>query len=249
MIVGKGLLASAFEPHFGRDPDVVVFASGVSNSLETNADEFAREEALLRQLLVVQAKRFVYFGSCGVTAAEAELTAYMRHKRAMESLVISMQHGLVLRLPQVVSRTNNPHTLTNFLRDRIVSGEHFTVWAKAERNLIDIDDVVAVGVKLVREPLLATNVVPVAAIRSSPMRRIVEIFEQVLGKSANCSYVDKGTPMSIDTKLMESLSASLSIDLGESYAPRIINKYYAADRSSDACDNIFVAEKNRTISS
>jgi hypothetical protein len=81
------------------------------------------------------------------------------------------------------------------------------------------------------------------------MRRIVAIFEQVLGRSANCSYVDKGTPMTIDTKLMENLSAELGMDLGESYAPRIINKYYATDRCDEVYDNIFVAEKNRTISS
>jgi nucleoside-diphosphate-sugar epimerase len=229
MIVGKGLLACAFEPHFGENSDVIVFASGVSNSLETSPSEFARETALLRQRLNSEAKRFIYFSSCGVTAIESELTPYMRHKRSMESLVLSEPHGLVLRLPQVVGRTENHHTLTNFLRDHIVSGEHFTVWARAERNLIDIDDIVKIGVTLATELPIEATAVSIAATRSLRMPEIVGIFERVLGKAANCSYVEKGTLMVIDTARVERLSARLGIDLGDGYIERVIEKYYAAD--------------------
>lgn len=236
MIVGKGLLAHAFEPHFGENSEVIVFASGVSNSLETNPGEFAREATLLRQNLDSEAKRFIYFSSCGVTTAEPELTPYMRHKRSMESLVLCAPHGLVLRLPQVVGRTENRHTLTNFLRDHIVSGEHFTVWAHAERNLIDIDDIVKIGVTLAAEPPTEATAVSIAAIRSLRMPEIVGIFERVLGRAANCSYVEKGTPMVIDTVMVESLSAELGIDLGDGYIERVIDKYYAVDRGRDIRD-------------
>lgn len=233
MIVGKGLLAQAFEPKFGATSNVVVFASGVSNSLETRVDEFTREELLLRQLLDHDAERFIYFGSCGAIAPESGLSPYMRHKRNMESLVLSAPHGLVLRLPQVVGRTKNPHTLTNFLRDRIVAGEHFMVWAQAERNLIDIDDIVSVGVRLAEDPLSAASAVSVAASRSMPMPEIVRIFERVLGKTANCSYVPKGTPMVIDTSLVENLSIQMGIDLGDGYMERLIRKYYAIIQDRD----------------
>ncbi|MGB3462386.1 MAG: NAD-dependent epimerase/dehydratase family protein [Rhodanobacter lindaniclasticus] len=234
MIVGKGLLARAFEPHFGKGTDIVVFASGVSNSLETRASEFAREQTLLCQLLSSEARRFVYFGSCGVTAAEPDLTPYMKHKRAMESLVLSAPHGLVLRLPQVVGRTENHHTLTNFLRDHIVSGEHFTAWAHAERNLIDIDDIVKIGVTLAAELPTEATAVSIATTRSLRMPEIVGIFERVLGRTANCSYVEKGMPMVIDTAMVENLSAKLGIDLGDGYIESVIAKYYAVDR----CRNI-----------
>lgn len=244
MIVGKGLLARAFEPCFGEAPDVIVFASGVSNSLETRPGEFAREAALLRRSLDSEAKRFIYFSSCGVVAtAESELTPYMRHKRSMESLVLSAAHGLVFRLPQVVGRTENHHTLTNFLRDHIVSGEHFTVWAHAERNLIDIDDIVRIGARLAEELPTEATIVSIAAARSLPMPEIVGIFERVLGNTANCSYVKKGAPMVIDTAVAESLSARLGIDLGDGYIERVITKYYAADRCRD------ISETSSTMAS
>lgn len=233
MIVGRGLLAQAFGPQFADDPGVIMFASGVSNSLETRDEEFAREATLLRELLDGDVKRFVYFGSCGATAPESELTPYMRHKRAMESLVLAAPHGLVLRLPQVVGHTGNSHTLTNFLRNHIVSGEHFTVWARAERNLIDIDDIVKIGSCLARELPPGASAVSIAAAHSLPMPRIIEIFERVLGRTARCSYIEQGAPMTIDTRMVESLAPKLGIDLGEGYIERIIDKYYAADRSND----------------
>lgn len=237
MIVGNGLLARAFEPWFGETRDIVVFASGVSNSLETRADEFARETALLRPRLDSEARRFIYFSSCGVAADESELTPYMRHKRSMESLVLSAPHGLVLRLPQVVGRTKNHHTLTNFLRDHIVSGKHFTVWAHAERNLIDIDDIVKIGVRLAEELPTKASVVSIAAARSLLMPKIVGIFERVLGNTANCSYVEKGAPMVIDTTMAEIMSARLGINLGDSYIEHVITKYYSSDRRRNISDN------------
>ena len=227
MIVGKGLLACAFAPYFGANPDVVVFASGVSNSLETREEEFAREHTLLAKLLANHAKRFVYFGSCGVATAEADLTAYMKHKTRMESLVLEARGGLVLRLPQVVGRTNNHHTLTNFLRDRILSGEHFTVWSHAERNLIDIDDVSAIGAVLATDMTNDSSVIAIAAENCLPMREVVRIFERVLGKRANYSLVNKGATMHINTSSISKVSSQLGIDLGNGYTERVIDKYYA----------------------
>ena len=229
MIVGKGLLARAFEPYFGKDPHVVIFASGVSNSLESRPSEFERERSLLHDLLDKSARRFVYFGSCGVTASERELTPYMQHKQAMETLVRSAPGGLVLRLPQVVGKTGNPHTLTNFLKDRIASGEHFTVWSRAERNLVDIDDIVKIGAKVATDSNDTVTMMSIAATNSLLMPEIVKIFESVLGKRANFSVVEKGEPMRIDTLLTKEVCTELGIDLGEGYIESVIRKYYGTD--------------------
>jgi len=221
-------LARSFEPHFGKDPETVIFASGVSNSLETRSSEFEREHSLLRELQSGDPKRLVYFGSCGVTVENGELTPYMKHKRLMESLVLSSAGGLVLRLPQVVGAMGNPNTLSNFIHDRIESGEHFTVWAHAERNLIDIDDLVAIGTILIMEmDDLSAPVVSIAARNSMSMIEIVKVFERVHGKSANYSIVDKGDPLKIDTTKAMEIGARLGIDLGDGYIERVIRKYYA----------------------
>ncbi|UWX04318.1 hypothetical protein H1235_03550 [Pseudoxanthomonas sp. NC8] len=93
MIVGQGLLARAFASRYAADPDVIIFASGVSNSLATAAEGFERERAMLVPLLDA-GTRLVYFGSCASTPENAASTPYMRHKRAMEELVAASPNGL-----------------------------------------------------------------------------------------------------------------------------------------------------------
>jgi hypothetical protein len=145
----------------------------------------------------------------------------------MESLVLSSRGGLVLRLPQVVGVTENTHTLTNFLRDRILADEHFTVWAHAERNLVDIDDIVAIGATLVAELDESPSIVSIAAKKSLLMPEIVKIVERAVGKSANYSIVEKGSPLTIDTTAISDVSNRLGIDFGDGYIERVIRKYYA----------------------
>ena len=228
MIVGQGLLARAFTARYGTDVDVTIFASGVSNSRESGKDAFARERSLLLPLLDGDT-RVVYFGSCASAASDASAdTPYMRHKRAMEQRVAASRNGLVLRLPQVVGITANPNTLTNFLRDRILSGTPFTVWSQAERNLIDVEHVAAIGGRLIDAAGDSdTRVFPVASTDPLPMPEIVRIFERVLGRKANCMAEPKGSPLRIEADHALAIASDLGIRLGPGYAETVIRKYYA----------------------
>lgn len=227
MIVGRGLLARAFAPRYEHQPGVVVFASGVSNSAETGEGAFRRERELLERSLDA-APRLVYFSSCGVVAGEEPATPYMRHKARMESLVLARRGGMVLRLPQVVGRTDNPHTLTNFLHRHITGGIPFETWARAERNLIDIDDVAAIGSAMIDAGAHGGDgeAQSIAARDSTPMPELVAIFERVLGRKADCTYLPRGASLRIDSTGAQRLAQTLGLDLGCGYAERIIGKYY-----------------------
>ena len=233
MIVGQGFMARAFAPRFNDDPDTVIFASGVSNSLETSTTNFERERSLLENLLARGARRFVYFGSCGVSTEDAGLTPYMKHKKSMESMVLSSAGAVILRLPQVVGVARNSHTLTNFIRDRILSGEHFCVWSGAERNLVDIEDVVAIGTALIENAGVEPQLFSIAARQSLPMLEIVKIFERVLSRTANYSLESKGCPLKIDARLAIETGERLGIDLGAGYIERVVAKYYAPPDKTD----------------
>ena len=63
MIVGNGLIANLFKNEDREN--VVFFASGVSNSLETEKSAFLREENLLRKHLTENPEEiFIYFSTC-----------------------------------------------------------------------------------------------------------------------------------------------------------------------------------------
>ena len=225
MIVGNGLLARAFHARYADVDEVVVFASGVSNSLESNPNVFARERALLEDLLASGQPRLVYFGSCGVVNQQ-DMSPYMQHKKRMESLVTTHPGGLVLRLPQVVGNTQNPNTLTNFIRDRILANEPFTVWAKAERNLVDIDDIVAIGGAAIDSGAPSLPIINIAAESSILVPEIVRILEDVLQRQAHCTIEDKGNQLRIDSSHASAIARRLGIDLGIGYAERVLRKYY-----------------------
>ncbi len=62
--------------------------------------------------------------------SDAELldTSYVVHKKEMESLVRLSKDSVIFRLPKVVWRTPNPHTLTNYFYKQIMFGGNFQVW-------------------------------------------------------------------------------------------------------------------------
>lgn len=230
MIIGNGLIARGFASRYANDDGIVIFASGVSNSAETGAEAFLREKSMLMDALAM-GRKLLYFSSCGLISSSELLRPYMRHKAEMEDAVLASGQGLVLRLPQVVGNTTNPNTLTNFLRDRIVLHEPIDVWIKAERNLIDIDDVVAIITDFLRFWPSNHRVLTIAAGKSTPIPEIVAAMEDALGIRAIKRIVDAGEPLPVDSTIVLETARRLQIDLENDYVRRIIGKYYGHSTS------------------
>jgi nucleoside-diphosphate-sugar epimerase len=201
MIIGNGLLAQACAPHFRLRDDVLVFASGVSNSRETRAEEYAREQAMLEEALKLNLFT-VYFSSCSVHDAELAHTPYVQHKRAMEALITARNRQMaIIRLPQVVGSTPNPYTLTNYLNEQITEGKPFQLWLRAWRNLIDVEDVAAIVAQLIDHHWADGVITNVACPFSVPVPELVHTFEQVLGRRAQYTEVDAGDHYQLDVEL------------------------------------------------
>ncbi len=225
MIVGSGLLARAFAPLYAADPATVIFASGVSNSAESDAAAFRRERELLQHHIDAHPARLVYFGSCNVNNPD-QRSHYFDHKRKMEAIVRASRGGLVVRLPQVVGTTSNPNTLTNHLHHQIANGMPLTIWTRAERNLIDVDDVAAIGHHLLESNQPLPDVVSIASPWTLPMREVVQLFETALARRAILIEVDRGEAMNIDSRIAEEAAQRIGLDFGHDYPLRVIRKYY-----------------------
>jgi nucleoside-diphosphate-sugar epimerase len=231
VIVGSGLLAGAFA-EFADDAEWVIFASGVSNSQAAGHEGFEREERLLEMYLSRADQSLVYFSSCGLVDGDTANSPYMRHKKRMEARVLSVPGSVVFRLPQLVGPTSNPHTLVNYLRDKIATGARFELWTNAERNIVDVEDVVAIAGDLLRGGQVGGQAVNIATSRSLPMPEIVQILERVMGKRGNYSLVPRGAPFRIDTTLASQSATRLGIDFGEGYLERAMTKYYGRGHGS-----------------
>jgi nucleoside-diphosphate-sugar epimerase len=228
MICGSGLLATAFSKPFKHRDDVCIYAAGVSNSSNTTLSEFARERERLAAAL--QATRevdvFVYFGTCSVGDPEAQSTPYVQHKLLMEQLVAQQPRHLILRLPQVAGHTPNPHTLLNFLYACIARSEAFSVWRKASRNIIDVEDVATLAGLLIADQTMRGCTFNLANPHSYAMVEIVGEMEKVVGKPAIYDIQERGYHYEIDVAAMLPALAKTNINFDNHYLSSVLSKYY-----------------------
>lgn len=231
MITGHGLVAKAFRG-FATNDRVHVFASGVSRSLEDNDAAFRRESDLILAQRLAPG-RFVYFSSCGVFDPSLEGSKYIRHKLATEQLVRELYPDhLIIRLPNLVGHTDNPHTLTNFLRDRIVQNGSFELHSRACRYLLDMDDAVQDLSPMLLRPDLRGTTMNVSGSVPVTLPELVRSMEHVLGKRVRAITTDKGSCYTIDNGLFLSLlPASRREAYARSYTMELLLKYYGPARS------------------
>jgi dTDP-4-dehydrorhamnose reductase len=227
MIVGSGMMARAFRGPLTSGPEIVVHAAGVSNSQCKDPREFRRENLLLNQTLAgaADAECVVYFSTCSIGDPEVANSPYVVHKKAVEAQVRAHPRHLILRLPQVAGRTPNPHTLLNYLYARIARGERFSVWSGARRNIIDCDDVRALGFRLIEAGVRAETV-NVASSRDHSLIEIVDTLERVTRGHAVYDILDRGVTYRIDVSRIESFLPMANVLFDDDYLERVLRKYY-----------------------
>lgn len=226
MIIGKGMLARAFLSYSVRD-DIVIFASGVSNSIENNETHFNRERKLLEESIVSHPNcTLVYFGTCSVDDPELSHSTYVQHKIEMEKLIQkSCNRYFIFRLSQVVGKTTSP-TLINFIVDKLENKELFRVWKNSTRNLIDVDDVFKIAHYLIKNNLFVNQITNIAAPLSLPIFDIIAIVEELSGHKGCYETENRGGSYTIDTHKISPYLNEIGIAFVEKYPFSIIKKYF-----------------------
>ena len=226
MVVGDGMIARAFSGFRDRN-DVVIFASGVSNSNAANPDAYQRETDLLTQFLG-QSGTFVYFSTVSIHYPCLQESLYVRHKLHIEQMIRERcEQFLIFRLPNLVGQTRNPHTLTNFLYSHIASGSPFEVHLNASRYLLDTEHMVRLC-KYILAQMPSRMIYEIVFNNSAPILKIVQDMERVLNKTGNYILVEKGCHIdipSIDPQLIA--RSGLQIPSMELYNQMVLQKYYS----------------------
>lgn len=225
MIVGSGMMAKAFK-EYENSNEVLIFARGVSNSLETKKEEFERETALLLETIEkYRDKTLVYFGTCSVLDSQNNYNAYIKHKVKMENIIReNCKNYFIFRLPQVVGKTTSP-TLINFLATQIKNGTPFHLWKNSKRNLIDVADVYKIASYLINNSIFKNQITNIASHQSVNITTIVQKIELLLDKKANYVVEDRGTFYDIDISKISKYLSNIGICFDESYIDIILDKY------------------------
>lgn len=140
MIIGNGLIAKSLQTI--DSDEVLFFASGVSNSLETKDSEFQREFTLLQNALASYPhSRFFYFSTLSILDQSKQESRYVLHKKTMEEYIAAHSNNyLILRIGNLIGKGGNPNTLFNFFKNKILQNENFEIHTEARRLILGVED-------------------------------------------------------------------------------------------------------------
>ena len=233
MIIGSGLIAKAFSQCLNTLDDICIYAAGVSNSGCSDLSEFEREQVRLLEAIQQQPAETlcVYFSTCSIYDPSLKDSPYVLHKIRMESLVKECDRYLILRLPQVVGRTPNPHTLLNYLFARIIRSERFTIWGGATRNIIDVEDVVRVASDLILVEGACNETIDIANTENYDILDIVKTMGTVVNRQPIFSIINKGNSYYIEASRISASLERCKLFFGVSYLEEVIRKYYGVHMS------------------
>lgn len=225
MIVGRGLIASLFS-ECDRE-NVVFFASGVSNSLETRSEEFLREESLIRDTITENPeKTFVYFSTCSIYDSSKTGSDYVLHKLKMEQLIKKLSpRFLILRVSNAVGKGGNPNLLMNYIVKAVSNNETINVHTKATRNLIDVEDIRNITFDLLQGKDL-NRIVNLAYIKNYSIIEIMETVERFYHKKVDINLIRSGSGYDINIPDVEDYFIKNNLNNKENYLESILKKYY-----------------------
>lgn len=225
MIIGNGLIASLFTEHDREN--VIFFASGVSNSLETKESEFLREENLIRTTIEENPNKiFIYFSTCSIYDSSKTESQYVLHKLKMEQIIAELcPQYLILRVSNAVGKGGNPNLLMNYLIHSVKSGESINVHTKATRNLIDTEDIKNITLLLLEKQEL-NKIVNLAYLENYSIIEILQIIEKFFHLNLNLNLIKTGSGYNISISDIENYFIENQLTNKEAYLCRILEKYY-----------------------
>lgn len=225
MIIGNGLIASLFKGN--NKENTILFASGVSNSLETDQKEFRREEKLLRTTIQENENQLLlYFSTCSIYDSSKSRSAYVHHKMRMETIIEELAPTyLILRASNAVGRGGNPHLLLNYVTHNIRNQIPIQLHTQASRNLIDVEDLKNITLQLLRDKHQNTTI-NVASPHHYTMTEIIATVESVLGKKAIVTPMEAGQTHSIYIPTVKDYFIQENKMDKTNYLLQLVRKYY-----------------------
>jgi nucleoside-diphosphate-sugar epimerase len=234
MIIGNGLLAKSINTYFNTinlDHDNhLIFASGVSNSKETQNTEFEREQTLLNNMILeYPTKTIVYFSSCALVHKNYLNIPYYNHKHNMEILVKKANNFIILRLPQVIGDSNNKDTIINFFINKIKNNEKLNIKKDAYRYFVDIDDV-SIFLRFLIENEIKNTMLDFGNLHRYSVLEVVDIIARALNMQFYNQYIliEGNDAYRIDfTSMLDLLEKyQLKFDFSKEYLEEKIKKSY-----------------------
>ncbi len=232
-ITGTGFIAKNFIKYddFFKKLRIKMYAAGVSNSLCKEIELFNKDKNNLINFKekINEEETLLYFSTCSIEDPSRNKNLYVKHKLEIEHVIKeNFKKYLIVRLPEVVGNNSNTNTLVNFFFNKIKNKEKFELWSKAQRSIIDIEDVAKVLVHFLSKKNFDNNLtINIANPKKSSALHIVKLFEEITKTKAKYDLVTKGEKnWEIDTSAVNDSMKDCEMDFKKNYLKNTLMKYF-----------------------
>lgn len=222
LIIGSGFIAKKFRKYskFFKKNGVIIYAAGISNSLETNTKNFKKEINRFEKFYKSCKKKIIYISTYSVNDYSRLSKRYVKNKIKIEKIITKkVGNYLIIRLPEIVGNNNNPHTLTNFLYNNIKYEKKFNLFINTKRNLLDVDDAISKAIKLIKVHKYKNKIVNLLNKKFYSPNHVLLELEKILRKKA--IYKVKKI-----NKSHWRLKINHYVKTDKNYLKRILKRYY-----------------------
>ena len=185
-IIGNGFLAKKFKKYlnFLKKNQIIIYVAGISNSSERNQVKLNREINEIRRFCKINREKLIYISTYSIIDRSRLKKQYVKNKVKIEKIIRKkIKRYIIIRLPEIVGKNNNPYTLTNFFYKNIRSNKTFLLYDKTKRNLLDVDDAIKNIIKLIKVLKKENKIINLLNKNFYTPRQIVEVFEKILKES------------------------------------------------------------------
>ena len=229
MVIGNGLIANQFKS-YNNDENILIFASGVSNSSEVNDIEFLRELNLLKEMISkYKSAKFIYFSTLSVNDHSLKNRLYVNHKLNIEKHLLTYHDNyIIFRVSNVVGPIKNKNTMLNYFINAIRNNALIDIWKNAERNLLDVEDLLILSEKLINRKAFKNQIVNIASRKNLSVFSIVKEIEIFLNVKANFKLINKGSKFNFDLSFVSDQLTLIEKKKGSGneYLNYLLKKYY-----------------------
>jgi nucleoside-diphosphate-sugar epimerase len=186
-IIGSGFIATKFKKYrkFIKKNKVIIYAAGISNSLEINKKNLEREILKFKDFTKKNKRKLIYISTYSVNDYSRNKKLYVKNKIKIEKIIKKdSDEYLVIRLPEIIGKTKNLHTLSNFFYNNIINNKPFKVFKNSRRNLLDIDDAIKNCIKIIRKNKNKNKIINLLNKKFNTPMQIVTNLEKILRKKA-----------------------------------------------------------------
>ena len=187
MIIGNGLIASAFKESQLNHDNYIIFASGVSNSLETDANEFNREYNLLKSTIEkFPNKKLIYFTS---VLSQTLSNEYYLHKNKMEKTIeANCDNYIIYAIPQLIGLKGNKNNLIQTLKSNIIYNKEILIYNGINRAILDVEDLVEFVSYSIDK--VCNEKINISYIEKISVLEITKIISSILNKNPTIKVVE-----------------------------------------------------------